>query len=111
MTAGFAPFLLGVVCLVSLSSCTKTFDAMVVNPCDRSLHVETFDIPPGQIEGEEPNARATLGAVTALVLKDAFSDAAGRSWSVRVRTHSWHVVPISGRARKDLVVIIPARLC
>lgn len=92
--------------LVVFPACSDLFDAFMVNPCSRSLRVQTFD----QRDAEKLlGVSATLPPTSVTKVEDAFSDASGRDWLVVVDGKV--ELPINGDEWVHDTVVIPANVC
>lgn len=89
--------------------CTKSYDAWLVNPCDRELKVETFDVRVDRASREEPLTRVALPAVSVTKVEDAFTDAAGRNWTIVV--NGTKALAVDGDSWRNKTVVIPAVYC
>jgi hypothetical protein len=94
------------VSVLLLTSCSDTYDAYFVNPCERPVRVATFDQ-----RGDErlSGRRATIPPLTVRKVKDAFTDGSGGDWLVVVdgRTE----LEVDGERWENDTVVIPASAC
>lgn len=96
--------------VAALTSCSKSHSVWIANSCDRPLTVRTFDIPPDEIEGEDPNEQATIPAASSEEISSAFSDAAGSDWSIQIE-ESNTVYPVSKGQLPNDTFVVPAEVC
>lgn len=84
----------------------------ITNPCQEPLRVETFDIPPDRIasSGYEPNKTVTVPPLEVVKVRDAFTNAAGKSWSARFPDLDVTIPVDGGRLLRDTIVV-PATIC
>lgn len=92
------------------TSCTKSIDIWLVNPCAKSLEIHTFDLPPERIGGEQPNKRISLPAVSVVKVQDAFTDAAGKDWSVQIVDPA-RTLAVDGDRLTHETLALPAEVC
>jgi len=99
-----------IVSAVMVTSCSKSNDVWIANPCDAPLEVRTFDIPSDKIDGEEPNERAEIPALSVGKIDSAFSDAAGDAWSIQIAGFDT-VFPVDGDQLSHDTFVVPAEVC
>jgi hypothetical protein len=94
------------------SGCSRSYDAWFANPCAERLTVETFYAERGSnptVASDERIAKATLRAEGVTKVEDAFQDASGFTWFLKVND-----LPAQRLSKEDMpkwFVSLPASVC
>jgi hypothetical protein len=94
------------------SGCSESYDAWFANPCAERLTVQTFYAKRGTngpVSSDERIAEATLSPEAVTKVEDAFQDAAGFTWFLKVNE-----LPALRLTREDMpkwFVSLPASVC
>lgn len=104
-------WLVALAAALGMSSCTRSIDVWIANPCPRALKVVTYDVPPERIADEVPNAVAVAPPGISKIDK-AFTNAAGRRWTVEIGEGPDRVVlPVDGDLLSHSTLTLPATVC
>lgn len=101
-------FFVGVVFMAVLSACTWSYDAAVLNPCDRAHRVETYTSAPEEFDRFPPIRAVTIAADSEFVVENAYHSSGSETWSMRIVDYG--VIPVDGGAG-DVSVTIPVEAC
>jgi hypothetical protein len=95
--------------LFLLTACSSYYDAWIVNPCPAGLRIETYSDPPERFNQWPPDRSVVIAAGSKSLVKDAFNDAGGFDWSVRIVDYD--VIAVDGQSWEDNTVNLPAEAC
>ena len=96
--------------LLSFSACSRNFDASFANPCEYTLEITTYLVPPDEISRERLSETARLAPLAVQEVEDAFGDPYGYQWTVAV-SETDLLIPISKSDIDKGVVVLPAEVC
>ena len=92
--------------------CSYSHDAWFANPCNTSLLIETLYVERGMDEvkpSDEVIARATLAPERVTKVDDAFQDANGFTWFLRIQGDD--LLELRKSEMPEWFVALPATVC
>jgi hypothetical protein len=109
---GAIPLVGAVVALASFAACSRSYDGWFANPCAEDLKLEVLYADRDSrtpAPSEEVIGRATLAAEAVTKVDDAFQDANGFTWFLRV--NDAEPFPMAKNDMPKWFVSLPASLC
>lgn len=94
---------------MGLTSCERSVDVYIVNPCDKPVLVENFSLPPERVQpdrGPDSSARLPVASITKII--HAFVDL---SPDVATRVNGTAYVRSNVKHLTHSTLLIPAALC
>jgi hypothetical protein len=96
--------------LLTLTACSRSFDASFANPCEYTLEIRTYLVPPDEISRERLAETARLAPLAVQDVEDAFGDAYGLRWAVAISDTDLRITVTKSEIDGD-VVVFPAKVC